>query len=161
MRHAVELAQKLGAALSARGWTLAVAESCTGGLLGATITRVPGSSGYFLGGVIAYANALKVQLLDVDPDLLAREGAVSAAVAAAMAQGVRTLCHASLGLGVTGIAGPGGGTPEKSVGLVYIGLATAEGCWTWEHRWQGTRYANQFASVTAALEHALAYLATA
>ncbi len=161
MRYAILLAQRLGAALSARRWTLAVAESCTGGLLGATLTRIPGSSAYFLGGVIAYANAVKVQLLDVDPELLAREGAVSAPVAAAMAQGVRTRCQASLGLGVTGIAGPGGGTPEKPVGLVYIGLATADGTWTWEHRWQGTRYANQGASVTAALEHALAYLATA
>ncbi len=158
MRYAVVLAQRVEARLTQDGWTLAVAESCTGGLLGATLTRVPGSSACFSGGVIAYANALKVQLLGVDAELLERYGAVSAAVAEAMAQGVRRLCGTNLGLSVTGIAGPGGGTPQKPVGLTYIGLAAAGGCWSWEHRWQGTRYANQVASVTAALEHLLAYL---
>ena len=105
---------------------LATAESCTGGLIGHKITSVPGSSNYFSGGVIAYSNALKEKLLGVDPELLARHGAVSSAVAKAMAAGIRSRTNADIGLSVTGIAGPTGGTPEKPVGTVFIGLATTE-----------------------------------
>lgn len=151
----VVLAKKAGQALLARGWKLAVAESCTGGLLGHLITRVPGSSAYFLGGIIAYDNAIKEKLLDVKAELLARYGAVSAPCALAMAQGARVRFGADVALSITGIAGPGGGTPDKPVGLVYIGLVTAGGARVWEHRWTGNRYANQLASAQAALIHLL------
>ena len=113
----------LGARLERRGLTLAVAESCTGGLLGGRITAVPGSSSYFLGGVIAYANAVKVRRLGVPSRLLARHGAVSAECASAMAYGVRRETSASLGIAVTGIAGPEGGTAEKPVGTVFVAVS--------------------------------------
>jgi nicotinamide-nucleotide amidase len=103
--------------------TLAVAESCTAGMLGMHITRVPGSSGYFMGGIQCYSDAAKIELCGVPPDAVRQHGAVSAEVAEAMANGVREKLHASIGLSITGIAGPGGGTPEKPVGLVYIGLS--------------------------------------
>jgi len=112
-------------ALGRAGTTIAVAESCTGGLIAQQITARPDVSGVFPGGVVSYANAAKVDLLGVPPDLLARHGAVSAEVAEAMAVGVRNRFRAGVGLAVTGIAGPSGGTPEKPVGLVYLGLATA------------------------------------
>jgi len=105
---------------------LATAESCSGGLIGNKITSVPGSSNYFTGGVIAYSNTLKEKLLGVDPGLIAKYGAVSSAVAKAMAIGIRSRTDADIGLSVTGIAGPTGGTPEKPVGTVFIGLATTE-----------------------------------
>ena len=117
------LASVVGEALLDRGQTLAVAESCTGGGLGAMITAVPGSSAYFLGGAIAYANIIKVNLLGVDPATLATHGAVSEPVAKQMALGIQAALHADWGVAITGIAGPGGGSPEKPVGLVYIGLA--------------------------------------
>jgi nicotinamide-nucleotide amidase len=113
----------VGDLLQAKGLTLAVAESCTAGLLGARITSVPGSSAYFAGGVIAYSNALKERLLGVPAETLARHGAVSEETAVAMVRGVRSVTGADVALAVTGIAGPGGGTPEKPVGLVYIALA--------------------------------------
>jgi len=116
----------VGKLLQDREKMLATAESCSGGLIGHKITSVPGSSNYFSGGVIAYSNALKKKLLGVDPELLARYGAVSSAVAKAMAAGIRSRTNADIGLSVTGIAGPTGGTPEKPVGTVFIGLATTE-----------------------------------
>lgn len=106
----------------ADGIKLAVAESCTGGLLGARITSIPGSSAVFLGGVLAYDNSVKTELLGVDPALIEENGAVSEPVAIAMARGVRTRLAADLGIAVTGIAGPGGGTAEKPVGTVWIAL---------------------------------------
>jgi nicotinamide-nucleotide amidase len=116
----------VGKLLQDREKMLATAESCSGGLIGHKITSVPGSSNYFSGGVIAYSNALKKKLLGVDPELLARYGAVSSPVAKAMAAGIRSRTNADIGLSVTGIAGPTGGTPEKPVGTVFIGLATTE-----------------------------------
>jgi nicotinamide-nucleotide amidase len=110
--------------LLAAGKTLAVAESCTGGLIAGQITAIPDVSPIFPGGVVTYSNAAKVDLLGVPADLIERHGAVSAEVAEAMARGVRERFHADLGLSVTGVAGPSGGTPEKPVGLVYLGLAT-------------------------------------
>ncbi|MDR7607790.1 MAG: nicotinamide-nucleotide amidohydrolase family protein, partial [Armatimonadota bacterium] len=105
------------------GLRVAVAESCTGGLVGERLTAVPGSSAYFLGGVVAYGNEAKVKLLGVPQRLLEQFGAVSAEVAEAMARGVRETFRADLGLGVTGVAGPGGGTEAKPVGRVYLAVA--------------------------------------
>jgi nicotinamide-nucleotide amidase len=113
--------------LRGRGLTLAVAESCTGGLIGSRITARPGSSDYFLGGVISYSDQAKVDLLRVAPDVLAQYGAVSAEVAGAMAEGGRTALHADYALSVTGVAGPDGGTADKPVGLVYLGCAGPNG----------------------------------
>jgi nicotinamide-nucleotide amidase len=110
-----------GELLLERGLTVAVAESCTGGLVGKRFTDVPGSSDYFLGGVTSYHNEVKMNVLGVPADMLAQHGAVSSEVAAAMAEGVRDLLHADCSLSTTGVAGPGGGTEEKPVGLVYIG----------------------------------------
>lgn len=121
------LASVLGQLLTARSQTLSVAESCTGGGLGQMMTAVPGSSSYFWGGVISYDNRVKQSLLGVEADTLVSCGAVSPEVAMAMASGVRTRLGTDWGLGVTGIAGPGGGSAEKPVGLVYIGLSSAAG----------------------------------
>ncbi len=122
-----DLAEAVARRLSDRGRTVAVAESCTGGLLGKRLTDRPGASAFFLGGIVAYADRVKEQELGVAPELLRREGAVSRAVAGAMARGVRERLGADLGLSVTGIAGPSGGGPEKPVGTVWFGLASAEG----------------------------------
>jgi len=103
--------------------TIAVAESCTGGMLASRLTNIPGSSTYFLGGAVCYSNELKTSLVGVPSELIESKGAVSSEVALALAEGIRKRTGATLGLGITGIAGPGGGTPEKPVGLVHIGLA--------------------------------------
>lgn len=125
--------------LVARKLTLATAESCTGGLVGHRLTNVAGSSDWFLGGVVAYANESKVRDLGVSEESLSREGAVSQAVAGQMAEGVRRRFGSDFGLGITGIAGPGGGTDQKPVGLVYIALADAQGTEVREHRFAGRR----------------------
>jgi PncC family amidohydrolase len=148
----------IGALLRQRGLTLATAESCTGGLLGHRLTNVPGSSDYYLGGIIAYANAAKVALLGVDAALLAREGAVSEAVALQMAAGARERLGADVGLSTTGIAGPAGGTADKPVGLVYIALAGPEGARCERHVWPHDRAGNKAASARQALEMLRAYL---
>lgn len=116
------LAAHVGCALRARAARLAVAESCTGGLVGARITSVPGSSRYLLGGVVAYHNNAKIALLQVPRGMLARFGAVSAPVAAAMARGARRVFKAEIAVAVTGIAGPGGGSAGRPVGLVYVAV---------------------------------------
>lgn len=120
--------------LRARGATLALAESCTGGLCAARLTDVPGSSDVLKGSVVAYANAAKQELLDVPAAVLATHGAVSEPVAAAMAAGARARCHADVAVAVTGIAGPGGGSPEKPVGTVCFALADAAGTTAWTLR---------------------------
>jgi nicotinamide-nucleotide amidase len=120
----IAVAEHLQDACLELGLRVAVAESCTGGLIAAVITEVPGSSGYFLGGVVSYANEAKEAFLDVPHELLERHGAVSREVAEAMARGARARFRADLAVGVTGVAGPDGGTPDKPVGLVYIGIAT-------------------------------------
>jgi PncC family amidohydrolase len=136
-----------------RGLTLAVAESCTGGLVGHRLTNVPGSSACFLGGVVAYDNGVKAHVLGVDEGLLEREGAVSEPVAVAMALGVRRLLDADLAVSVTGVAGPSGGTPEKPVGTVFIALADRSGRTVARRfRWQGDRQANKERSAQAALD---------
>jgi nicotinamide-nucleotide amidase len=121
-----DVADAVFANLSLTGATLATAESCTGGLIAHMITAIAGVSPYYLGGVVSYANEAKVALLGVAPALLEAHGAVSPEVASAMAEGVRQRLGAGIGLSVTGVAGPSGGTPEKPVGLVYLGLATAD-----------------------------------
>jgi PncC family amidohydrolase len=143
--------QVIGQLLRARGLTLAVAESCTGGLVGHRITEVAGSSDYYRGGVVAYADEVKESLLGVPRRVLAEHGAVSAVTALAMAQGVRQALGADVGLAVTGIAGPGGGTPDKPVGLVYTALATPDGEWVEPHLWRGNRSVNKALSADAAL----------
>jgi nicotinamide-nucleotide amidase len=121
------LASVVGQLLKAKGQTLAVAESCTGGGLGQILTDIPGSSDYFMGGIISYANRVKIDLLDVNPDDLATEGAVSEIVALQMAVGVKAKLGTDWGVSITGVAGPGGGTESKPVGLVYIGIADPAG----------------------------------
>jgi nicotinamide-nucleotide amidase len=134
------LASVVGRLLGARGQTVAVAESCTGGGLGQLFTEIAGSSAYFYGGVIAYDNSVKVKLLGVDAAALEAEGAVSAIVAEQMALGVQRLLKTDWALSITGIAGPEGGTPTKPVGLVYIGLATPSGEVTsYRHEFSGYR----------------------
>lgn len=120
------LAERVLEIMRSRGLTLATAESCTGGLLASTITRVPGSSDVFLGGVVSYANRVKHELLGVAEETLERYGAVSPQCAQEMALGVRRLVGADVALSTTGIAGPSGGTPEKPVGLVYCHIAGSE-----------------------------------
>lgn len=119
------LADDVGRVLKAKRLTLAVAESCTGGKLGDLITEVPGSSEYFLGGVISYGNDAKVKLLGVDAPTLKTKGAVSEEVALQMATGARKALGADIGVGITGVAGPTGGTPQKPVGLVYIAVSSS------------------------------------
>ncbi len=138
-------------ALRSRGMTVAVAESCTGGLLGSRITARPGSSDYFLGGVISYGNQAKIDLLDVPPGVLARHGAVSEEVAGAMAAGARARLGADYALSVTGVAGPDGGTPEKPVGLVYLGCAGPGGTQVRRGSFPGDRDSVRTFSVTSAL----------
>ena len=121
-----DLAGVVGGLLRDRGLTVASAESCTGGLVAKRLTDIPGSSDYFLGGVVAYSNPLKTALLDVEPALLDEHGAVSEEVAAAMAVGVRRRLGADCAISTTGIAGPGGGSAEKPIGLVYIGTALGD-----------------------------------
>lgn len=125
----------VGRLLRERGETLAAAESCTGGLVAKRITDIPGSSAYFVEGVVSYANEAKVRLLGVPGELLAAHGAVSREVAAAMARGARTRAGTTYALSLTGIAGPGGGTAAKPVGLVYVGLAHPGGVAVREWRW--------------------------
>jgi phosphoribosylglycinamide formyltransferase-1 len=147
------LAGELGAELARRGMTLAIAESCTGGLLSKMVTDVPGASRYFAGAVCAYGNGAKVRLLAVSRESLARFGAVSAEVAAEMAQGAREKLDSSVGLAVTGIAGPGGGTEGKPVGLAFIAVADGKGVETWRHVFEGDREAVRGQAALAALSH--------
>ena len=136
--------------LQMRSMTLAVAESCTGGLLAERITSLSGSSRYFLGGAVVYSNELKTQFANVPKSLINQHGAVSREVGGAMAEGIRKRCVASYGIGITGVAGPTGGTEQKPVGLVYIALAGEEGTQVVERNFLGDRQRiRQFASQQA------------
>lgn len=149
----VELARRLQARCVERGLTVVTAESCTGGLVAHLLTEVPGSSAYLRGGVVAYADEVKREVLGVPAEVLAAHGAVSAQVAVAMAEGARTRLGADLGVGVTGVAGPDGGTESKPVGLVYV--AVAGGGRPPEVRrflWPGDRSENKRSSAGAAIE---------
>ena len=131
----------VGQRLLGQGLTLASAESCTGGLIAHRLTQVPGSSAYVDRGVVCYDNRAKIELLGVSESLLKKYGAVSARVAKAMAEGIRTRSKVDVGLSVTGIAGPGGGSARKPVGLVYVGLATLKESYTKKFRFHGEREA--------------------
>lgn len=122
-----------------KGVTLATAESCTGGLLGEKITRIPGISAVYLAGVITYSNEAKMKLLGVSEETLTLHGAVSSQTAKEMARGIRDSSNSDIGISITGIAGPGGGTEEKPIGLVYVGMSTREKCWYKELRLAGSR----------------------
>lgn len=143
---------KLGSALNSRGWTLALGESCTGGLIAHRITEIPGSSEYFLGGVVAYSNLIKESLLNVQIETLEAVGAVSEETAREMARGAREVMRAAVGVAVTGIAGPGGATEGKPVGLTFISVSTPDGEWVERHVFEGDRHANKQASAEAALK---------
>ncbi len=123
--------------------TVAFAESCTGGILSSRMTDVPGCSAYFLGGVVAYSDQAKERLLGVRHETLATHGSASEQTALEMARGVRRVFDADIGVGITGVAGPGGGTPEKPVGLVFIALSACEGEFCELHVWQGNRNSNR------------------
>jgi len=149
-----DAARSLGRALVRRGWQMAAAESCTGGLVGHVITQVPRSSDHFLGGIVSYSNAAKEELLGVADDLLQRTGAVSSEVAEAMTAGVLDRFPAAdVAVAVTGIAGPDGGTAEKPVGLTYVAAALRDGTAVVErHAWSHDRDGNKRASALAVLE---------
>jgi nicotinamide-nucleotide amidase len=154
----VEMEEVVGALLKQRRLTLAVAESCTGGLIGTRITNIAGSSGYFDRGAVVYSNLAKTEMLGVPADVIERHGAVSSEVAAAMAEGIRQAAHTALGLSVTGIAGPEGGTEKKPVGLVYTALASSQGVKTAEHRFIGSREQIRLRSSQMALDMVRRYL---
>ncbi len=151
-RDGQSLEQIVGYWLQMRDATLAVAESCTGGLLGERITSVAGSSRYFAGGAIVYANSVKTELAGVPADMIERHGAVSREVAAALAEGIRYRCESTLGVGITGVAGPAGGTPEKPVGLVFHALASSSGTEVIERNFTGDRKRIRWFASTLALD---------
>jgi PncC family amidohydrolase len=144
-----------------RGLRVATAESCTGGLVAHLITSVPGSSGYFRGGVVSYSDDAKRLLLDVGEELLSAHGAVSAQAARAMAVGVRGKLGVDLAVAVTGVAGPGGGSGAKPVGLTYVAAADERGVEVRRFVWSGDRAANTSASARAAIELLLARIEAA
>lgn len=154
------LLSQVACQLKVRGQTVAVAESCTGGLLGAALTELPGSSGYFIGGVLAYDNAVKTDVLGVSHETLHTFGAVSEEVASEMAFGARRLLDTDWALSTTGVAGPDGGSPEKPVGTVWIGLADRDGVFSRVLQLSGVRSAVRTATVHAALEMLLETMAS-
>lgn len=145
------LVQKVAMGLQQKGWRLVTAESCTGGSIGSYITALPGSSGWYDGGVISYSNALKIDLLGVESETLVQHGAVSEAVAQQMAHGARLRLQADIAVSVTGIAGPDGGTEEKPVGTVWIGWSTSVQCYAQRFCFVGDREQVRQAAVLEAL----------
>lgn len=156
MQKLIEI--KVGDLMRLRKLTLATAESCTGGLIANRITDVSGSSEYFRGGIVAYAYEAKVALLDVSWDTLRTYGAVSAETVIEMARGARMALAADIAVSVSGIAGPGGGMPDKPVGTTWVGLSTTDGDWSRKFVWEGDRLQNKVFSVDAALQFVLDYL---
>ncbi len=152
------LENQIGRLLQERGLKLVLAESCTGGLLGSRITDVPGSSEYFLGSVVAYAYEAKVALLNVSWDTLNMKGAVSRETVLEMARGIRNAMKADIAISVSGIAGPGGGTPEKPVGTTWIGLVTGKRELAQIFHFSGDREGNKNSAVEAALKILLDFL---
>lgn len=152
------LEYEIGALLRDRGLKISLAESCTGGLVGDRITDLPGSSEYFWGSIVAYAYEAKVALLNVSWDTLNARGAVSRETVIEMARGARNVLHTDIGLSVSGIAGPGGGTDEKPVGTTWIGLVAAEGEWARLFQFSGDRRQNKSSAADAALQLIWDYL---
>jgi PncC family amidohydrolase len=148
----VTLAGRLQEVCVRDGVTVATAESCTGGLVAHVLTEVPGSSGYVLGGIVSYSDAVKIAELGVPREQLAAHGAVSAQVAVAMAEGVRSRLGSDLGVGITGVAGPDGGSAEKPVGLVYVAVAGLGPSDVRRFHWPGDRHQNKVDSARAAVE---------
>jgi len=148
----------VGNLLRQRGWRLAVAESCTGGLVGHRLTNVAGSSTYYMGSITAYAYEAKVRLLGVKWDTLEKFGAVSKEVVLEMALGVRRALASDIGLSVSGIAGPGGGTPEKPVGYTWLGLSTTKHQIAKQITWDQDRIGNKELSAEATLQMLVDYL---
>ncbi len=147
--------ERLGLLLREKGLKLAVAESCTGGLIASRITDVAGSSDYFDAGVVSYSNEAKQRFLSVPAASIESHGAVSREVAQEMAEGVRSATGADIGLSVTGVAGPTGGSPEKPVGTVYIGLATGTGTFVRKFQFKGERIDIKSQTSTEALQFAI------
>jgi len=152
------LESRVGELLRERGLKLAVAESCTGGLVGDRITNLSGSSEYFWGGIISYANEAKAELLHVSWDTLNTYGAVSRETVLEMARGVRTALGTDIAVSVSGIAGPSGGTAEKPVGTTWIGLAANDGEWARKFQFAGDRLGNKASAADEALQMLLDYL---
>ena len=148
----VSLAARVGERCLSLGARIATVESCTGGLVGHLITETPGSSAYYLGGFVTYSDESKQVLVGVPPDLLTAHGAVSAQTAVAMAVGGRERTGAEIGVAVSGIAGPDGGSPAKPVGLTYVAVADADGAAVRRFVWAGSRAENKRSSAQAALE---------
>jgi PncC family amidohydrolase len=148
----------VGNILRERQLKLVTAESCTGGLIGSRITDISGSSEYYLGSIVAYAYEVKVALLDVSWETLKAHGAVSRETVLEMARGARKRLNGDVAVSVSGVAGPGGGTPEKPVGTVWIGLASIDGEWAREFHFPGNRKQNKASAADAALQMVLDYL---
>jgi PncC family amidohydrolase len=149
------LEERVFALLQKSGNTLSVAESCTGGMIGALLTNVAGVSRVFVGGVVAYNNGVKAAVLGVPLEVLESKGAVSPECVVAMAEGVRRALKTTCAISVSGIAGPDGGTPQKPVGLVFIGVATPQRVTSFEHRFSGGRAAVRQQAALSALQHLL------
>lgn len=147
-----------GNILRERGLKLALAESCTGGLVGDRITNISGSSEYFLGGIVAYAYEAKVAMLGVSWDTLNTKGAVSQETVLEMARGARTALGSDIAVSISGIAGPGGATPDKPVGTTWIGLVASDGEWAKLFQFSGDRVENKTSAAEAALQLLLDYL---
>lgn len=147
-----DLINKISRLLSEQKLKIATAESCTGGLIAHSLTNISGSSDYFDRGVVSYSNQAKIELLDVPQNLLIEYGAVSEQVAKAMAEGVRKKSNVDIGLSTTGIAGPSGGTKEKPVGLVYIGISTTDKTEAKKFQFSGNRLQNKQSTCDAALQ---------
>ena len=158
IRDSDTLEEVVGKLLKTKKLTVAVAESCTGGMLGEMITRIPGSSEYFQGGVISYSAQIKEELLKVPPEVIKKYGEVSKEVAQLMAEGVRRYCHSDIGISITGIAGPGGATEKKKVGLVYMALADGKKTITQKHQLFGNRQLIRLRSARRALNMLRMYL---
>ncbi len=159
MQDLQELSQQLGVKLKLKAWTLALAESCTGGLLAAMLTQIPGSSAWFDCGIVSYSNSSKTQLLHVPQSVLTDHGAVSSQTARLMAEGILRTSSAQIALSITGIAGPDGGTAEKPVGLVCFGLnVLGHATQVHEQHFQGSRAEIREQSVRFALEWLLSSL---
>ena len=154
----INLSSAIGEHLITQGMTISAAESCTGGLLSHVLTAVSGSSKYFIGGIVAYSNPIKQKFLGVKPETLLKYGAVSTQTAREMADGIRQKFQTNIGLSTTGIAGPTGGTPEKPVGLVWIGISTSQKTTTYECHFNGNREGVQYSTVREILSRLLADL---